>query len=867
MKPGRATWAAITGLLIALGAWLWPIGVGGAMPVGGDVTRFFLGLMAVLGESYRAGRLPLWNDLWGFGFPGLAESQMGVFYPPHLLLYGLLHTTAAYTASLVLHTAWAALGAFWAARRFGASPLGAAFGAFAWSASGFFIIHLPHQWGYTVGSWMPWALGLAWPLARGAGAPRDALKLAAVLTLQVLPGHFQLAFITQVSVLILAAWGLLERPAGRARALRGAAGISSAVGAVLLLGAMQLLPTWELARLAGAKHDYEYLSGFALPPTHLVGFVAPALFHIMPFWRRVAWDPFHTSPEEVLPYIGLLPLFLAIQTLGRTWRHDAATRALGVMALVSLVLAMGPYVPGFSSLIELPGFSFFRAPARWSLATLLALSMLAGKGLEGIWRLEPERLRLGVYRFAAVAALGVLVCVLAFEFVVWAAYPSEPQTTALAALGRLYRLLPWEQEAPFRSVAEAAVYPIHRARSFIYLFELGASAAILFAITLVAALRWRRPSQRAVILVGLTVFDLFLFGHLLRPVASSPLRPIEAASPVMAHLARSPRGVRLLSDLGNLPMAAGAAALPPYRTLDRPVGVDTRSAGVPSDREVPDRVRFARRSGFFDTREYNERFAAYLEPLLERNFASLGISLQLVWEHFQHSPWLAGLEAGRVVRFRDPVLVSWLSDHAPGREWVGDRLAGYPIVRNALHITTSGPRGKDPALDMFSLVRPRAAQPTAWLDQRPLRDLLAASPRSDPAAFLRRDAWPTRARGLRIATAAPERLAIDLVAEEPATVVLSILDDPEWAAVWTGASGVRPATIHPILRGGPGSGGWMAVEVPEPGRWTLHLTYRGRAAYRGLAVSGVAWVAWLLAYWWSGRRRVPGGIETRDGLT
>src|SRR5207249_2232730 len=60
-------------------AWLWPIGFGGQMPLGGDVTQFSLGLMAVLGEAIRAGRLPLWNDLWGYGFPGLAESQMGVF--------------------------------------------------------------------------------------------------------------------------------------------------------------------------------------------------------------------------------------------------------------------------------------------------------------------------------------------------------------------------------------------------------------------------------------------------------------------------------------------------------------------------------------------------------------------------------------------------------------------------------------------------------------------------------------------------------------------------------------------------------------------------------------------------------------------
>src|SRR3954454_20323157 len=106
-RPERSLRVAGVGALLAMLAgllvWLGPIGVGGRMPVGGDVTQFSLGLMAVLARAIRGGRLPTWNDLWGYGFPGLAESQMGVYYPPHLVLYGLLPLATAYTASLVLH--------------------------------------------------------------------------------------------------------------------------------------------------------------------------------------------------------------------------------------------------------------------------------------------------------------------------------------------------------------------------------------------------------------------------------------------------------------------------------------------------------------------------------------------------------------------------------------------------------------------------------------------------------------------------------------------------------------------------------------------------------------------------------------------
>src|SRR5689334_16053949 len=90
-------WLPPLAMMAGIAAWLWPIGIGGRMPVGGDVTQFSIGLMDVLSRALKSGRLPIWNDLWGFGFPGLAESQMGVYYPPHLVLYGLFSTEVAYT--------------------------------------------------------------------------------------------------------------------------------------------------------------------------------------------------------------------------------------------------------------------------------------------------------------------------------------------------------------------------------------------------------------------------------------------------------------------------------------------------------------------------------------------------------------------------------------------------------------------------------------------------------------------------------------------------------------------------------------------------------------------------------------------------
>ena len=441
-------WVMLAGVL----GWLWPIGLGGQMPVGGDATQFSMGLMAFLRSSIQADRLPLWNDLWGFGFPGVAESQMGVFYPPHLLLYGVLSTEIAYCLSLVLHTLWGAWGASWAARRFGTSEAGAALAGFAWATCGFFLIHLPHQWAYTVGSWMPWAWGLAWSVARGEGSRRTPYLLAAVLALQILPGHFQLAFVTEVGALVLTLVG-----GGRSIGRRVA--VILAIAGMVPLAAMQLWPTMQLARLSNASRDFTYLSGFAATPLHLINFVAPGLFHRSPLWRPLAWDPFHTSPEELLGYVGLVPLFLAFGAIVRGWRADPGVRALAIVAGVTLVLSFGPYVPGFRALIQLPGFSFFRAPARWGLATSLALALLAGRGFDALatW---PKRGR-SARRFVIASVAAILVVVLGFELTLVSSRATGLSSVA-SGFDRALKMLPWADQPgskPFRAVMAEAYRP------------------------------------------------------------------------------------------------------------------------------------------------------------------------------------------------------------------------------------------------------------------------------------------------------------------------------------------------------------------------------------------------------------------------
>jgi hypothetical protein len=792
-------------MVVAVWGWLWPVGFGGKMLVGGDATEFSMGLMAFLRESLRAGRLPLWNDLWGFGFPGLAESQMGVFYPPHLL-YLAFPTELAYTVSMVLHTTWAALGACWAARRFGASEPAAALAGFAFATCGFFLIHQPHQWGYTVGSWMPWAWGLAWLVARGQGTPRTPWILAAVLAIQTLPGHFQLAFITELGVLILAL------AAGR---WRGLMGVILALLGMLPLAAIQLWPTFRLAALAAGQRDFGYLSGFASAPIHLVSLVAPGLFHRSPLWRPVAWDLFHTAPEELLDHIGLAPLFLAISSLVMGIRREPGTRALAIVLVAAVFLSLGPYAPGFEALIRLPGFSFFRAPGRWGLATSLALTLLAARGFDRLASWNHARIGLGGFVLGALLAIGLVVG--GFEL---ALASSRGEGLPAALFDARFRALPWSTRGDSYTLARLALEArqprddlrtvsalarlglwtpgrvptsLERERFAIYRLELSGTGVILVALLLLAVLG-KRPRTFAIGLTLITLGEAGLQARA-RPFDFGPVSALTTQSRVLGKLRDLPRGTRSLDPTRNMGMVAGVAPVSSYRTLDlpSPTGLLALARGPGQAPGTAEALRLA------------------------------GVGVRV-------------LDPGEIRDLAGRTPPGWKPDASP----VSDpALAGWLFGEDLARLQG--------ARDFGLLVAP--GTPTqAWLVPTQGRGLEKLDAMRDPRVLL---AALKGASALPWKSISPEVSEVDvkILAPGPGMVVLSRTFDPEWRAWWSNESGTRPAEVVSVL------GGWQGVVAPEPGRWTLRLEYAGRAARLGITISSLAWSVWGLGYWRAGGKR------------
>lgn len=380
---------------------------------GSDVWNFHYPLKAFYASHLAQGELPLWCPHVGTGFPIHAEGQVGMLYPPNLLLFGLLPLSVAFNWSVLLHLVLAGLFTALFAWRLGAGPWGAALAGVAFAFSGFFIGHAKHGNMIAAAAWMPLVLLLVDSFCRERRLVTLA-GLAVAAAMCLLAGHPQVAYMTALFAAFWAAGvlvGQVRRDGTRGHWRRGAGAVAGLVGAAVLAGllaAPQLLPTFELTQLGPRKAglSFDEATAWDMHPGYLATLVNPSVFgdpsHLeerlvrdaqsgepaldsrtgQPIRRLEGFEQLGDHPAyywEVVVYLGLLPLvlFLAGLALPATRR-----KLLGPLALAALAvaLALGSHAGvarAFHTLV--PGFDNFRFLSRHLL--FFAFFVAVGSGV------------------------------------------------------------------------------------------------------------------------------------------------------------------------------------------------------------------------------------------------------------------------------------------------------------------------------------------------------------------------------------------------------------------------------------------------------------------------------------------------------
>jgi len=377
---------ALLGLGLATLVFFWKILLTNLILTGVDVFTYFYPYRDYAAESVRQMHLPLWNPYLFLGVPFLANSQAAVFYPLHWPL-AWLSAPKQIAFSIALHVFLAGVFAYLYARRsLGVSHYSAFLGAITFAFGGFVGAQVEHVNQLNVVIWLPLLLllwdGVGGRKARRFEGWRNLLLAGLVVALMLLAGHTQAAYIC------LFGWGVYvvvrrrerERSWQRwGRSLIGRLALYVLVVAVGVgVAAVQLLPTLELTGLSNRAGGLSYAeaSSFSLRPQLLTYTLLPS------FGEDLAQVFGGEAFSEYIAYLGVLGLFLAL--VGALFRTDCRHRAtLVFLGGLGLFLAAGRANPAYYLLYKaVPGFSIFRAPARWMLLFAFSGAMLAALGAD-----------------------------------------------------------------------------------------------------------------------------------------------------------------------------------------------------------------------------------------------------------------------------------------------------------------------------------------------------------------------------------------------------------------------------------------------------------------------------------------------------
>ena len=327
-------------------------------------------------ESWRAGHVPLWNNLSGSGYPLLASAQSSALSPLRLLALALpLGQSFAAEAAMKFLIAMTFTYLF-CRRRY--SELASAAAAVCFAFCSFVVVWLHFPLG-TVAVFVPAALYQIELIAERRTYPRFVFA-AALWAAMIFCGHPETAaHIFFISLLFVAWLALVERPFPTSRhALKFVGTLIGALAVAALLASPFLAPFAEAitkSRRFSKLQSRPNLIGYYSDWPSVVLLLQPRFYGSIPFEKTWVSAP---SAESITGFAGLLGIaawFALLVRIVRTrdWRSRESFLIIATIIVLGIILGW----PGISQLFHLVFKLAANARLRLLLCFLVAVQTAA----------------------------------------------------------------------------------------------------------------------------------------------------------------------------------------------------------------------------------------------------------------------------------------------------------------------------------------------------------------------------------------------------------------------------------------------------------------------------------------------------------
>lgn len=396
---------------------------------GSDLLDLHLPFKQILHERISNNQLPLWEPNLSLGFPVLAESQTGIFYPVNFIL-AYVSPYAALNSSIITVFTISILSTFWYLRLLGRSITACLFGSIAFSFSAFFITRFKHINMVHVASLFPLLLCMT-RLFFTTQKLRYLTLTSLILAAMIFAGHAQMAF---YCILIFLSYVLFEcirvLLVTRKTVIAPLAAAYIVVSFIIAVGltAIQILPSLELlSHTERPTYAETILTAYPFSPKYLITLFSPYYFGnpaIATYRENVVSGGIFW---ENASYFGIIPLFLSLYWITRIitmmgkklinsrGKHSMDPNSYYFLFLTcaSLIIILGRNTPVFLALTKtIPLFNLFRFPTRFNLFLIFSLVVLSATAL--------DFLLTKISRKYKASLIGLVFLVLLFDLYVFA---------------------------------------------------------------------------------------------------------------------------------------------------------------------------------------------------------------------------------------------------------------------------------------------------------------------------------------------------------------------------------------------------------------------------------------------------------------